>query len=141
MKTLASLLLAVIGLLTMMSDPSAARAGGLLTALDNQLQASLLSLDSRNGPDDDRRRRRDEDRSSHPEPKRPSDGRDDKGSDRGENRHDNRINVAISIAKGRGTVLDAGQENGSIFWVRVATDHGRVDLLIDTDSGRIIGER
>lgn len=65
------------------------------------------------------------------------------GGDRGqENRRDDRINRAIRIAESRGRVLDAGQQSGSIFWVRVATtDRGRVDLLIDTDSGRIIGER
>ena len=54
---------------------------------------------------------------------------------------DNRINQAIAIASSRGRVLDAGSQGGSIFWVRVATDHGRVDLLVDVDSGRIIGER
>lgn len=64
------------------------------------------------------------------------------GGDRGgENRRDGRIERAIRIAESRGRVLDAGQQSGSIFWVRVATDRGRVDLLIDTDSGRIIGER
>lgn len=61
--------------------------------------------------------------------------------DRGEDRRDNRINRAMEIASSRGRVLDAGQQSGSIFWVRVATDRGRVDLLVDTDSGRIIGER
>jgi hypothetical protein len=59
---------------------------------------------------------------------------------RQENR-DDRINRAMSIGSSRGRVLDAGPQGGSIFWVRVATDHGRVDLLVDTDSGRIIGER
>ena len=57
-----------------------------------------------------------------------------------ENR-DNRINRAMSVASSRGRVLDAGPQGGSVFWVRVATDHGRVDLLVDADSGRIIGER
>ncbi|WP_443748502.1 hypothetical protein [Asticcacaulis solisilvae] len=64
------------------------------------------------------------------------------GRDRGgEDRRDNRINRAIAIASSRGHVLDAGQQSGSIFWVRVATERGRVDLLVDTDSGRIVGER
>ena len=54
---------------------------------------------------------------------------------------DNRINQAIAIASSRGRVLDAGPQGGSIFWVRVATGQGRVDLLVDVDSGRIIGER
>ncbi len=57
-----------------------------------------------------------------------------------ENR-DDRINRAMSVAGRRGRVLDAGPQGGSVFWVRVATDHGRVDLLVDADSGRIIGER
>jgi hypothetical protein len=52
-----------------------------------------------------------------------------------------RINRAMSVAGRRGRVLDAGPQGGSVFWVRVATDHGRVDLLVDADSGRIIGER
>lgn len=54
---------------------------------------------------------------------------------------DDRINRAIQVAGRRGRVLDAGPQGGSVFWVRVATDHGRVDLLIDADTGRIIGER
>jgi hypothetical protein len=54
---------------------------------------------------------------------------------------DDRINRAMSVASRRGRVLDAGPQGGSVFWVRVATDHGRVDLLVDADSGRIIGER
>jgi len=58
-----------------------------------------------------------------------------------ENRSDDRINRAMQIASRRGRVLDAGPQGGSIFWVRVATDHGRVDLLVDADSGQIIGER
>jgi len=59
----------------------------------------------------------------------------------GYERRDDRINRAIAIASGRGRVLDAGAQGGSIFWVRVATERGRVDLLVDVDSGRIIGER
>ncbi|MGA9658135.1 MAG: hypothetical protein WBQ60_03440 [Asticcacaulis sp.] len=58
-----------------------------------------------------------------------------------EMRRDDRINQAMSIGRSRGHVLDAGPQGGSVFWVRVATDRGRVDLLVDTDSGRIIGER
>ena len=54
---------------------------------------------------------------------------------------DDRINRAMSVAGQRGRVLDAGPQGGSVFWVRVATDHGRVDLLVDADSGHIIGER
>lgn len=70
------------------------------------------------------------------------DNRDDnRGGARGENRNDGRINRAMAIASSRGRVLDAGQQSGSIFWVRVATPNGRVDLLVDADSGRIVGER
>lgn len=94
--------------------------------------------------DQDHWRRQDDDRRDN------RDNRDDRddgrwnnnGRDRGgEDRRDNRINRAMDIARSRGRVLDAGQQSGSIFWVRVATDRGRVDLLVDTDSGRIVGER
>lgn len=61
------------------------------------------------------------------------------GGNRGQQR-DNRINRAMDIARSRGTVLDAWPMGGSMFGVRVATDHGRVDLTVDTDSGRIVGE-
>jgi len=77
---------------------------------------------------------------------RPDNDRQPQRLDRGggrpvmENR-DDRINRAMSVARSRGRVLDAGPQGGSIFWVRVATDSGRVDLLVDADSGRIIGER
>ena len=76
-----------------------------------------------------------------------SNWRDSRDDDRGgydrprEDRNDGRINRARAIASSRGRVLDAGQQSGSIFWVRVATANGRVDLLVDADSGRIIGER
>lgn len=63
------------------------------------------------------------------------------GNDRREDRNDGRIRRAMDIARSRGQVLDAGQQGGSIFWVRVATPNGRVDLLVDADSGRIVGER
>jgi hypothetical protein len=66
-------------------------------------------------------------------------GDDRRANDRGE--RDNRINQAMAIASGRGRVLDAGPMGGSIFWVRVATERGRVDIIVDTASGRIIGER
>ncbi len=68
--------------------------------------------------------------------------RTDRGNSRpAQENRDNRINRAMSVASSRGRVLDAGPQGGSVFWVRVATDHGRVDLLVDADSGRIIGER
>ena len=85
---------------------------------------------------DDRRDRRDDNNSGDRRG-----GWNGGGRGGGEDRSDNRINRAIAIASSRGRVLDAGQQSGSIFWVRVATDRGRVDLLVDTDSGRIVGER
>ncbi len=86
---------------------------------------------------DDNRRNDDDDA-----PKRPQrDPSPTRFEDRRQENRDNRINRAMSIGSSRGRVLDAGPQGGSIFWVRVATDHGRVDLLVDTDSGRIIGER
>jgi len=93
--------------------------------------------------DQDRWRRRDDDDRRDNRDNR-DDGRWNNGNGRdraGEDRRDNRINRAMDIARSRGRVLDAGQQSGSIFWVRVATDRGRVDLLVDTDSGRIVGER
>jgi len=90
--------------------------------------------------DQDRWRRRDDDnrRDDRDDGRWNNNGRD---RDRSEDRRDNRIDRAIAVARSRGRVLDAGQQSGSIFWVRVATDRGRVDLLVDTDSGRIVGER
>jgi len=54
---------------------------------------------------------------------------------------DERINRAIAIGRGRGTVLNAWPQGGSLFIVRVATPRGRVDMIIDVDTGRIVGER
>ncbi|MDC7677258.1 hypothetical protein [Asticcacaulis machinosus] len=70
-------------------------------------------------------------------------GRDERSRDNKDNepRRDDRLNRAIAIAQSRGRVLDAGPEKGAIFWVRVATERGRVDFLVDTNSGRIVGER
>ncbi|HWU48761.1 MAG TPA: hypothetical protein VN042_02710 [Asticcacaulis sp.] len=59
----------------------------------------------------------------------------------GENRRDDRINRAIAAGEARGHVLDAGQQDDSTFWVRVDTGHGRVDLLVDGQTGRVVGER
>ncbi|MBW8883162.1 MAG: hypothetical protein JF615_17650 [Asticcacaulis sp.] len=58
-----------------------------------------------------------------------------------EDRSDNRASRAKAVGDSRGRVLDVGQERGSIFWVKVSTDHGLVTYLVDTDSGRIVGER
>lgn len=115
------------------SDVVAANIGGL--KLGAVIGAAL------DGDQDRWRRHDDDDRKNNRDDR--DDGRwNNNGRDRGgEDRRDDRINRAIAIARSRGSVLDAGQQSGSIFWVRVATDRGRVDLLVDTDSGRIIGER
>jgi hypothetical protein len=60
---------------------------------------------------------------------------------RDEDRRDNGINRAIAAGQSRGRVLDAGSQGGSVYWVRVDTGHGRVDLLVDGATGRILGER
>ena len=59
----------------------------------------------------------------------------------GGEQRDSRINRAIAIGQGRGRVLNAWPQGGSIFIVRVDTPRGRVDMIIDVDTGRIIGER
>ena len=102
-----------------------AHAGG-------SLQAVVSIGFNANDQDDSRRRRRDDDR---------PDRSGDRGDDRSSDRRDDRINRAIAIAQSRGRVVDAWPESGAVFWVRVTTDRGRVDLLVDTDSGRIIGQR
>jgi len=54
---------------------------------------------------------------------------------------DERINRAIAIGGGHGHVLNAWPQGGSLFIVRVATPRGRVDMIIDVDTGRVVGER
>ena len=54
---------------------------------------------------------------------------------------DNRINRAFAIGKGYGRVVNAWPQGGSLYLVRVNTPHGRVDMIIDVDTGRIVGER
>jgi hypothetical protein len=54
---------------------------------------------------------------------------------------DQRINRAIAIGQGHGRVLNAWPQGGSLFVVRVDTPRGRVDMIIDVDTGRIVGER
>jgi hypothetical protein len=95
---------------------------------------------------DDRRNedRRNDDRQNNDRQSRdrqPDAQRFDRGNGGQLQNRDDRINRAMSVAGRRGRVLDAGPQGGSLFWVRVATDHGRVDLLVDADTGRIIGER
>jgi hypothetical protein len=54
---------------------------------------------------------------------------------------DERINRAIAIGQVHGHVLNAWPQGGSLFIVRVATPRGRVDMIIDVDTGRVVGER
>jgi hypothetical protein len=95
--------------------------------------------DDRRNDDRQRDDRQNNDRQSRD--RQPDAQRFDRGNGGQLQNRDDRINRAMSVAGRRGRVLDAGPQGGSIFWVRVATDHGRVDLLVDADSGRIIGER
>ncbi len=123
-----------------------APVGAQAETLRDLVQGAEAAVVVRIGGDQDRRRRdRDdrEDRGNNNGGSNWRDSRDDNrgGNDRREDRNDGRINRAMSIASSRGRVLDAGQQSGSIFWVRVATPNGRVDLLVDADSGRIVGER
>jgi len=54
---------------------------------------------------------------------------------------DNRINRAFAIGRGFGQVVNAWPQGGSLYLVRVNTPHGRVDMVIDVDTGRVVGER
>ncbi len=54
---------------------------------------------------------------------------------------DNRINRAMAIGQVHGRVLNAWPAGGSLFMVRVDTPRGRVDMLIDVDTGRVVGQR
>ncbi len=54
---------------------------------------------------------------------------------------DNRINRAFAIGRGYGRVVNAWPQGGSLYLVRVNTPHGRVDMVIDVDTGRVVGER
>ena len=63
------------------------------------------------------------------------------GGGGGGGQRDDRINRAIDIGRSRGEYIKAWPAGGSLFWVRVQTGQGRVDLLIDADSGRIVDQR
>jgi hypothetical protein len=137
------LLLCVVVLAAM---PMATRAGGLAFGQAQGLNVGLGVGLLIGQQDDDRRHRHrgDDNNGDHRGDDRDNGGyggydRRDMGG--GEDRRDNRINRAIAIAQSRGHVLDAGSEGGSVFWVRVNTPRGRVDLLIDADSGQIVGQR
>ena len=54
---------------------------------------------------------------------------------------DNRIDRAFAIGRGYGRVVNAWPQGGSLYLVRVNTPHGRVDMVIDVDTGRVVGER
>jgi hypothetical protein len=111
--------------------------------------------------DDDRRHRRDNGDDRKRDDRKPDERRDN-GNDRrdapvydrrdnggggydrrggGGEQRDDRINRAIAIGQGRGRVLNAWPQGGSLFMVRVDTPRGRVDIVIDVDTGRIVGER
>ena len=143
--------------LTLAAMPMASRAESQSEALRIGLGVGLLMGQS----DDDRRRHRDE---PPPQNGRRDDRRDERrdvpppppgggayrgyegGYDRraaggGGEVRDERINRAISIGQGRGRVLNAWPQGGSLFVVRVDTPRGRVDMIIDVDTGRVVGER
>jgi hypothetical protein len=119
-----------------------APVGAQADALRDLVQGLDTAVVVKIGGDQERRRRDRDDRDNS------SNWRESRDDDRGgnarrEDRNDGRIDRAMAVARGRGyRVLDAGQQGGSIFWVRVATPDGRrIDLLVDADSGRIVGER
>ncbi len=112
--------------LTLVLAPHPSAAHGLDLSVSGLLKVALAAEDQ-----DRRKHRRDDNEDGQPQNNR----------NNNDEHRDDRLNRAIDIARSRGRVLDAGPQGGSIFWVRVATERGRVDLLIDTDSGRIIGER
>lgn len=138
MKRLSYLFLA----LSLCLPSVAAAQDGLSVAIGTKTEAALpiqkvFFNPKRNGREDNRNER-ERDRNYSPSDRGGNNWRDD---DPFEDRRDNRINQAMSIASSRGRVLDAGPMGGSLFWVRVATDKGRVDLIVDTATGRIVGER
>ncbi len=107
--------------------------------------ASVLSVGAGAGlligqQDDDRDRRHRRDNDNRRDDR---DHRDNSGNDRrgGGEQHDDRIGRAMDIGRGYGRVLNAWPQGGSLFLVRVDTPHGRVDMVIDVDSGRVVGER
>jgi hypothetical protein len=111
--------------------------------------ASHAQADPRYNAAADQHRRRDRDQNDDAQrqvqpPRYDDDRRPQPGyrpQPEGENRRDDRINRAIAAGRARGHVLDAGQQDDSTFWVRVDTGHGRVDLLVDGQTGRVVGER
>ncbi len=49
--------------------------------------------------------------------------------------------IAIATGQGRNRLLNAWPQGGSLYLVRVETPRGRVDMIVDVDTGRIVGER
>jgi len=141
MKSIPSLFCAlVLGTTALATMPATSWAAGV------GQDGTLLSLGTGAGvligqqdDDRDRRHRRDGD---------DRDRRDNGGNDRGGNdrrgggeQRDDRIGRAMDIGRSYGRVLNAWPQGGSLFLVRVDTPRGRVDMVIDVDSGRVVGER
>jgi len=139
-------------LINRVMKPSALLLGILLTAAPlaagwapyvqaaGSLDAGDQQRHRRDNDDDDPRRRPPQPSDDQQQQRRPQGGYD-QPQPRREERRDDGINRAIAAGQSRGRVLDAGPQNGSVYWVRVDTGHGRVDLLIDGATGRVIGER
>ena len=53
----------------------------------------------------------------------------------------NGMDRASAIGRGHGRVLNVWPQGGSLFLVRVDTPRGRVDMIVDVDTGRVVGER
>jgi hypothetical protein len=140
MKPIRSLFCALmLGTTALATMPAASWAAGV------RQDGTLLSVGAGAGiligqQDDDRDRRHRHDNDGRRDDR---DHRDNGGNDRrgGGEQRDDGIGRAMDIGRSRGTVMNAWPQGGSLFLVRVNTSHGRVDLLIDVDSGRIVGER
>ncbi len=144
MKSISSLFCAVLlGAFALAAVPVASQAAVQADGLRIGLSVGLLIGQQ----DDDRRHRRHDDNNNG------NGGYGDRRDNRGDNnrggydrggggeQRDDRINRAISIGQSRGRVLNAWPQGGSLFMVRVDTPRGRVDMVIDVDSGRIVEER
>ena len=135
--------------------PVATQAGGLAFGQASDGLSVGLGVGLLMGQqDDDRRHRHHEDNGEHRGEDRRGDDRrgEDRRDDRynapppppaygGDDRRDDRIGRAMAIGRGQGTVINAWPQGGSLFLVRVNTSRGRVDMIVDVDSGRIVGER
>ena len=152
---------AVLGVTALAATPVASRAAGVG---EDGLSVGLSVGLWMGQQDDDRRHRRDNGGDRKPDDRRDNgnDRRDNGGDHReppvvydrrdaggggydrrggGGEQRDNRINRAIAVGQGYGHVVNAWPQGGSLFLVRVNTPHGRVDMVIDVDTGRVVGER